>query len=111
MCPNICEGAIPPESDATARGVYPPPGLKSPDAVAGEGGDAAVLTKSILACILVEQEDMPSCSPRRYVLLLNKKICLPVQQEGMPSCSTRRHVFFLNKKMSLLVQHEDMSSC
>ena len=54
-------------------------------------------------CLLVKQEDMPSCSTRRHVFLFNKKTCLLVQQDNMSSCSTRGHVFLFNKKTCLLV--------
>ena len=47
---------------------------------------------------------------RRHVFLLSTQACLLVRQEDMPSCSTRQRVFVFNKETSLLVQQEDMSS-
>jgi len=53
-------------------------------------------------CLLVQQQDMSSCSTRRRAFLLSKKTCPLVQQEDMPS-------LLLNRKTCLLVKQEDMS--
>jgi len=57
------------------------------------------------ACLLVEQEDMPSTWSRRHLSLFDKKTCPlveqeemhPEQQEGMSSCRTRRHAFHMEQ--------------
>ena len=59
-------------------------------------------------CLLVQQEDMSSCSARTCLLvqqedlfLSNRNTCLPGRPEDM----------LLNKKTCLFAQQEDMSSC
>ena len=72
--------------------------LRSPD------GDCLV------ACLLVEHEDMSCGQAGRHVLLFNKKTCILVEQED---------ICLLSRRACLLVEHadmhsveqEDMSSC
>ena len=56
----------------------------------------------------VQQEDMSSCSTRRFVFLFNKKIRLLVQPEDVSSCSARIRVFLFNKNICLRVGQECM---
>ena len=83
VCVCVCACAPLPESDVAVKGGYPP-SLKSPDAAAGghPPADAEGLTKSILACLLVEQQGMDG-------FLFNVKTCLLAQQEDMSSWSAR----------------------
>ena len=56
---------------------------------------------------LVPREDMSSCPTRRHMFLLNRQTCLLVEPEDVSSCWTRRHVSLLNKKTRLLVGQQD----
>ena len=66
--------------------------------------------------IPVQQEVMSNTC---HDILLDKKMCLVVEQEDISSCSARRHVFLFSKihvflfntKTCLRVQQEDMSPC
>ena len=43
---------------------------------------------------------------RRHVFFLNGKTCLLVEQDDMSSCSTRSHVFLFNRRRCPLVQKD-----
>ena len=131
--PQAAAGGLPTPNLVWRRGGHTPSGLQSPDAAAAVGSpptDGAALTKSILACLLVGQEDVSSCQTRRHNNLLvqlehspqwlNKKIsCLAGQEDSSPfsegrhalsfdkkSCPgpARRQVFLLSRRACLLVQ-------
>ena len=94
------------------RDDFPNPGTERPDSKARTNETPPhVILLNNKTCLLVEQEDMPSCSTGRRVFLFDRKTCLLVRQEDLYACSTRRPVFLHNKMTCLLVRLEDMSSC